>query len=254
LKVSIITINYNNAYGLKSTIDSVLSQSYSNIEYIVVDGGSTDNSKEVIKNNANRLYYWVSEKDSGVYEAMNKGITVSNGEYLLFLNSGDIFVDSEVVSKAVNNPDFNADLVYGNLLVVNEKQKREWIAPDKLNFSLFFESTIPHPATFIKKSLFDQVGYFDQDLKIVSDWKFFLMAVCRYNCTYRHIDLLISIFKEDGICSKPENFVNIELERQKVLSSNFSSFINDTKELLSSRKQLRKLRYTIKIKKLLGIR
>ena len=97
----IITINYNDAAGLKKTIDSVINQTYTEFEYIIIDGGSSDSSLQIIKENANQINYWVSETDKGIYNAMNKGIEAAKGEYLLFLNSGDYLLDSLVLKKVI---------------------------------------------------------------------------------------------------------------------------------------------------------
>jgi glycosyltransferase involved in cell wall biosynthesis len=103
-KLSIITINYNNSIGLKKTIESVVSQSCSEFEFIVIDGGSQDVSKEIIELHQSKINYWVSEKDKGIYHAMNKGIRASSGEYILFLNSGDVLLDDvEILNKVVLN-------------------------------------------------------------------------------------------------------------------------------------------------------
>ena len=112
-KISIISINYNDAIGLKKTIDSVRIQKYTDFEYIIIDGGSTDGSLELIKENEGRINYWISEADKGVYNAMNKGILAAKGEYLLFLNGGDWFSNTESLGFLANNTgDF--DIVFGN--------------------------------------------------------------------------------------------------------------------------------------------
>lgn len=250
--ISIITINFNNAVGLGETIKSIANQTYNNIEYIIIDGGSVDNSCEIAKGYEDKISYFVSEPDNGIYHAMNKGIIKSTGDYLLFLNSGDVLANEEVIENALTY-NFDADLVIGNMLYVNENEKRNWIPDDKLTFSLFYFKGIPHPSTFINRVLFDQVGLYDEDLIIVSDWKFFLLAVCKFACSYKHIDILISEFQEDGMSSDPKNIPTILAEREKVISENFQPFLADYEELWLARKQLRKLRYTIKIKKFLGI-
>lgn len=253
MKISVITINFNNAEGLEKTIQSVVNQKNVIIEYLVIDGGSTDRSVNVIKSYGDGIAYSVSEKDSGVFNAMNKGIKASTGEYLLFLNSGDIFIDNHVLEKVVT-AGFDADLVTGNMIYNNRGNKREWIPAHRLTFSLFYFTGIPHPSTFIKKSLFNLVGLYDEDLCIVSDWKFFLLAACKYACSYKHIDIFISEFDEDGMSSDTANIPKILAEREKVINENFSAFLPDYEELWAAKKQLRKLRYTIKIKKFLGIR
>lgn len=253
MKISIITINYNNANGLKETIQSVANQTCNSIEYIVIDGASTDGSDEVISDFKNHITIAIIEPDTGIYNAMNKGIKNATGDYLLFLNSGDILFQADSIEKALEHS-LNCDLVSGNMLYDNKGVKKDWIPADKLDFALFYHDSIPHPSTFIKKTLFDLVGYYDETLSIVSDWKFFFLAYCKFNCSYKHIDVLVAEFREGGISSNSASRPILIKEREDVIEQNFSAFVPYYEELLDARKRLRKLRYTIKIKKLLGIR
>ncbi|WP_162926615.1 glycosyltransferase family 2 protein [Pedobacter chitinilyticus] len=253
MKISIITINYNNAAGLEKTVNSVIDQTYEFIEYIIIDGGSDDGSTDVLAKYQNKIAYSISERDNGIYHAMNKGIHKSSGDYLLFLNSGDILFKSNSIEDAVKQG-FDCDLVSGNMLCDNDGIKRDWIPDDKLDFALFYHNTIPHPSTFIKRTLFDLVGLYDEALSIVSDWKFFFLAYCKFNCSYKHIDVFIAEFMEDGISSNPLYRPKMKKEQEDVISENFAAFVPYYEELLDARKKLRKLRYTIKIKKFFGIR
>lgn len=177
-KLSIITINYNNSDGLKQTIESVLEQTCQEFEYIVIDGGSVDSSIQHILAYQNRLKYWCSEKDSGVYNAMNKGIRQAMGEYLLFLNSGDFLCDDNVLEKVI--PTLSGiDIVYGDILLKSASgETRALIYPDKLSVKYMFKDTIGHPASFIKRSLFVNSLY-SEHFKIVSDWEFFLKKIIK---------------------------------------------------------------------------
>ena len=151
MKLSIITINYNNLNGLKKTIDSVLSQSFQDYEWIVIDGGSTDGSKELIANHQNKISYWVSEPDKGIYNAMNKGIERATGEYCQFLNSGDYYIDSDVIQKVFSNKELK-DVNYGNQWCIDDKgiiiEKRSY--PDSMSLTFLFRSPLGHQASFIK--------------------------------------------------------------------------------------------------------
>ena len=148
MKLSIITINYNNAIGLKKTIESLIEQSYQEYEYIVIDGGSDDGSKEVIWESLRYVSSWCSEKDTGVYNAMNKGIMRATGEYLLFLNSGDYLYDSTVLEDVTSTLS-GEDIIYGDLLYVENGVEREvCVYPTTLNLDYFFEHSLGHPATF----------------------------------------------------------------------------------------------------------
>ena len=223
--ISIITINYNNLEGLKKTMTSVFNQTYKSIEYIVIDGGSNDGSKAYIESHQDALAYWVSDSDSGIYNAMNKGIEKACGEYLLFLNSGDYFYAENALAHFDNFiascP--NRDIYYGKINVVGEK---EWIKeyPKDLSFSYFVKHTIPHPAALMKKSCFKNYKY-DENLKIVSDWKFFILGICKYNFSYAYVNEIITTFILDGISSVNSDLV--KAERKKVLQEEFPLFMVD---------------------------
>jgi glycosyltransferase involved in cell wall biosynthesis len=249
-QISIVTINFNNAIGLQETMDSVIGQSYQNIDYVVIDGASTDGSRAVIEQHAKRLSYWISEKDSGIYNAMNKGIKATKGEYILFLNSGDRLIDKDIVAKVVESG-LETDLVYGDLLFFTTEKEWIWNQQPVLTFQTFFKSTIPHPSTFIKKPLFERVGFYDEDLKIVADWKFFTLAIAKYNCSYKHINLVISAYNFDGISSKPENLEAINAERSKVLTENFPVFMPDYEQLENLQQEAKKISYFLKTRKLI---
>lgn len=228
-KISIITINYNNLEGLKRTVESVINQTWKEFEYIVIDGGSSDGSKEYIESHSKSIDYWVSESDSGIYNAMNKGIAKATGEYLLFLNSGDHFYGNTVLEKNYKFID-NYDLIYFDLQVINNESFNILKFPEEIRFSdLYARSfySLLHPTTFIKKELFSLVGMYDEKYKIVSDWKFFLFALFRYNCSYKKINSILSSFYLGGISSSFDNHI----ERDKVLNEDFKAFISDYEEL-----------------------
>lgn len=252
-KISIVTINYNNANGLRDTIESVLAQSYEAIEHVVIDGASTDGSQAVLEEFRPRLGYALSEPDTGIYNAMNKGVRAASGDYLLFINSGDILIDADVIAKCVELG-FDKELIIGDLLFINGEETKVWKPAHLLTFDLFCSMGIPHPTTFIQREVFDKVGLYDEHYKIVSDWKFFMLAVCKHDCTYKRIDIVVSGFMEGGISTLESNRPLMLEEREKAIAESFSAFLPDYEELWASRKQLRKLRYTIKIKKFLGIR
>ena len=198
---------------------SVLEQTYTPIEYIVIDGGSTDGSATYIETQNHTLAYWVSEVDRGVYHAMNKGINVAKGEYLLFLNSGDHFYskDSLCLYKPYLLKDDKKDIIYGNIEVISDKVKIK-LYPKRLAFSYFVIETLPHPASLIKKTCFNNFMY-DEHLKIVSDWKFFMIGICKRNFSYQYINQVITTFYEDGISSVNPELV--EQEREQVLETEF---------------------------------
>ena len=229
MNVSIITINYNNASGLKKTIESVVAQSYTNFEYIVIDGGSNDGSRDLIKQHAERIRYWVSENDGGIYNAQNKGINVAAGKYLLFLNSGDYLVDDSVLSKACDLIN-DEDIVYGDLSLIDNKNNSVLKTyPSLLTFDYFYlhNESLPHPSAFIKKSLFKKVGLYNEAFKIVSDWEFWLKAIFLYQATYKKIPVPISVFSLDGVSSTKKNIDLARKEKEEVYTKFFSGFVND---------------------------
>ncbi|SHL54250.1 glycosyltransferase family 2 protein [Flavobacterium xanthum] len=246
-KISIITINYNNLEGLKRTIESVAQQTWAAFEYIVIDGGSTDGSKAYIEAQSENVDYWVSEPDKGIYNAMNKGILKASGNYLLFLNSGDHFY-SDTVLEEYHNRVANYDLIYFNLKVIGDNNTFLKKYPDQLSFSYFTNDTLPHPATFIKASLFTKIGMYDESFKIVSDWKFFMESICKFNCSYIRVDETLATFYLDGLSSVPQNKVLILEESRKILKSNFQAFICDNEKLFELKTIVENLRKSRKIK------
>ncbi len=222
MKVSIITINFNNNIGLQKTIESVIDQIYKDYEYIIIDGGSTDGSKELIENYADKLTYWVSERDAGVYNAMNKGIKKATGEYCLFLNSGDWLVNKNILKEVFEDP-VDVDIIYGNAETSNGTR----IYPAKLTMSFFFVNTLCHQTSFIKTPLFKKFGYYNENYKIVSDWEFFVTALVKNNCSYQYINKIVSHYNLDGISSRKENEIIQITERKNVLKKIFSPIIYD---------------------------
>jgi glycosyltransferase involved in cell wall biosynthesis len=226
LKLSIITINLNDVYGLRKTINSVFSQNNSNYEFIIIDGGSKDGSLDEIYINSDKINFWVSEPDKGIYNAMNKGILKAKGEYLLFLNSGD-FLFHENVLNEIQDYLNNFDLIYGNLMEDKNKLLIKHTFPKKLSFKYFLLGTIPHPCTFIKRTLFDKVGLYNEKFKIVSDWEFFIKAVCIFNSSYIYVEKSISVINTFGLSYTPENADLIAKEKETTLSTYFSDVIKD---------------------------
>jgi glycosyltransferase involved in cell wall biosynthesis len=229
--LSIITVNYNNYQGLQKTIESIINQTFTEFEYIVIDGGSEDGSKKLIEKNAQALGYWESEKDNGIYHAMNKGIRVAKGDYIFFLNSGDELVNPTILSSIMPYLD-GTDIVYGNLIIREKDKDWEKKYPSNPTFTYFFNDSIPHSGGgFIKKSLFDKLGLYDESLKIIADWKFYLGAICFHNSTTKYIDKAVGVFDFNGISSKLENGELLLFEKQKVLQNEYPRFFDIYKEL-----------------------
>ncbi|WP_255155801.1 glycosyltransferase family 2 protein [Ferruginibacter sp. HRS2-29] len=228
--LSIITINYNDAAGLEATIASVISQTYREVEFIVIDGGSADESKTLLEKYQQDIAYSVSEKDKGIYNAMNKGIDAATGKYLLFLNSGDVLSNNTVLETIVPSLQ-DADIVYGDLLI--KEPAKEWVKHynERLTFEYFMRDTLPHQGSFISRDLLIKAGKYDEGLKIVADWKFFLDAVCRYEAATKYVPLVITVYDYTGISSRPEYFEVQLAEKKKVLLSGYPLHADSYSEL-----------------------
>lgn len=235
MKLSIITINYNNAAGLSKTINSVLSQTYSNFEYIVVDGASTDDSKEILEQlqhskDAGNIAFpltIISGPDSGIYNAMNKGIRLAQGEYLQFLNSGD-YLTSPTILEQVFAISTTADVIYGNRIDVHSNgELEERCYPIHLSVYFLWSNMISHQASFIRRTLFDFVGLYREDFKYASDWEFFLKAFVHHNATSRYIDLFVVYYTLGGISSNPINTNEMIAERISVFQETCPYLVDD---------------------------
>lgn len=174
---------------------SVFSQSFEYLEYILIDGASTDGSKDYISTHADRLSYWVSEPDAGVYQAMNKGIKAARGTYVLFLNSGDEFTTSNVLQEAMDASNFSADIIYGDYEFENGRKTY----PDTVTPYFLFKSSLPHQSTFFKRTIFDRMGYYNETYKITSDREFYLKCVLEGTIQFEHIPLAVARFDRKGM-------------------------------------------------------
>lgn len=199
MRYSIITVNYNNKEGLRKTIESVVHQTYRDFEFIVIDGGSTDGSIDILKEYDQQINYWVSEKDSGIYNAMNKGIKKAIGDYLNFMNSGDCFYQNDVL-ETVNSKKSTADMIVGRdyHFDIVSKQGFTAILPPRLSMLTFVNDTLPHQSTFFKKELFNESLY-DETLRYAADMKFYLQKICVDQCSVLFIDDIICQREPNGI-------------------------------------------------------
>ena len=251
--ISIITINYNNHLGLECTVESVQNQTYTNFEHIIIDGGSADGSKEYLESQNDKINYWISEPDNGIYNAMNKGIKVAKGEYLFFLNSGDDFVNSKALQSIAQSLS-GEDIIYFNInQVSNFRKVKVKQVPSELSFSYLYHDLPPHQSTFIKKKLFNDYGNYDESLKIVADWKFLILALLKYNATYKHIDKVFTNFYLGGVSSNSESFKLMQAEREIVLNKEFPILLNDLKYKYTLERIIRGLRKSKKIQLLIKL-
>lgn len=222
--LTIITINRNNASGLKKTMQSVLDQGFKDFEYVVVDGASTDGSVDVIEGFVSAFgdrLKWISEPDKGIYNAMNKGIRMADGDYVEFLNSGDCLASTVVVDKmmgALGKESFPS-IMYGNMIKVfpdGHRLKDLCFAGREISFLGFYTGTLNHSPAYIRKSLFEKYGMYDESLRIVSDWKWFLQAIILGEEKPVHADIDVTLFDMTGISETNKGLD--KAERRQVLS------------------------------------
>lgn len=217
MKFSIITVNYNHRDGLIKTINSVISQTYQDYEYIIIDGGSDDGSLEVIKEYSDHISYWVSEHDNGIYNGMNKGIVQAHGTYINFMNSGDVFYSHDTLEKISSLMD-DSDFVIGKDYNQNPNTREVFttILPTRISMAAFFMWTLPHQSAFIRRTLFNDSAY-DETLRIVADWKFYLEKIVYEGKTIQLLDLPVCNREQEGV-SILQASKTVE-ERHKVLST-----------------------------------
>ena len=226
-KISIVTINYNDKDGLDKTIQSVVNQTYQDFEFIIIDGGSADGSRNVIEKYKDRISYWVSEPDKGIFSAMNKGIKVAKGEFLIFMNSGDTFFDELVLEKIETELSDDYDIFYGDYYRVSNNSLKKRTFPKKLSFSFFYSRSLSHQSTFIRRKLFFDIFLYNEEYKIASDWEFFIYAICQKNVPYKYINLPISKFDFTGISSIAKYKNLAKEERIQSINKYFPLFADD---------------------------
>lgn len=240
MKLSIITINYNNAAGLKKTLDSVASQMYTDFEHIIVDGASTDGSVDIIREYENTLAFrlsplasrlkWLSEPDTGIYNAMNKGIRLAKCEYTLMLNSGDYLVDEHVIEKVL--PLFDGtDIIQGNTIedINDKKYRNRGYGKSDVDFFDVMKGYFLHQASFCRRDLFDRYGMFDESYRIIGDTKFFMMCLGKENASFKYIDIDIANYDTTGISAETHGqwAERRRVEYQRMRSELYSKRLNN---------------------------
>lgn len=225
MKLSVITVSYQNLKGLRQTIESVLCQSWTDFEHVIVDGGSEDGTKELLQSyeaiyaSHNISYRWVSEKDDGIYHAMNKGVRLAVGEYCNFLNAGDCFCDKEALAHvfAEYNPH--------NILIGKARTTMRVIEPPKhISISFFYyHGSINHQAAFIRKELLLKHPYNETKGLISSDYQFFIESLLVDGCSYRPLDVMVVDFDANGISSQPGILQKIQKEQSALLATYYNT-------------------------------
>jgi glycosyltransferase involved in cell wall biosynthesis len=221
MKLSIITVVYNNQRTIENAIQSVLSQSYQNLEYIIIDGKSTDGTIEIINSYRDKITYFISESDRGIYDAMNKGITLASGDIIGLLNSDDLFADSEVLKDVMSyfQSDEKLDILYGDLVYVKRdrinKIVRKWIS--RQYFPLFYErgNVPPHPTLFVRSKVYKEAGVFILSYKLAADYEFMLRVFKKYHYKIKYINRMMILMRLGGATNN--SLKNIFKGNQEIL-------------------------------------
>ncbi len=202
-KLSIITVAYNSQSTIRQTIESVLSQDYDNIEYIIIDGGSTDWTLDIVKNYKDKIGYFVSETDDGIYDAMNKGINAATGDIIGILNSDDFYPNNFVISNVVKTfLNRGCDAVYGDLVYVKQndasKIVRYWQSGMYTIKKIKNGWMLPHPTFFVKKEMYERYGYYNTDLRSAADYEMILKLLYKRNINVFYIPMILVKMRMGG--------------------------------------------------------
>ncbi|MDX9694819.1 MAG: glycosyltransferase family 2 protein [Bacteroidales bacterium] len=207
MKVSIITVVHNNASTIKNAIESVINQSYQNIEYIVVDGASTDGTIEIISNYKNQIAHLISEPDTGIYNAINKGIKLATGDIVGILNSDDFFCSNTIIERVVK--EFlkdNIDAVYGDVQFVNPNKENKitrYYSSKRFNPNMFKYGFMPaHPSFYVKRSFFNELGYYKETYKIGADFELLLRFLLKNNLNAKYLEMPFVTMRTGGISNR----------------------------------------------------
>ena len=196
--ITVIIVVYNAKYTIKFTIDSILNQTYKQIEIVIIDGQSTDGTIEIVKSYGEKINYFSSEKDNGVYDAMNKGISASNGEWILFLGADDILYDENILSSIFIADKYNEiDFLYGDVVLTSNQK----IYGGERTYMSLVNKNICHQSIFYKKTIFDKIGKYNLDYKILGDFDFNLRAFENTTLKSQYVKKTISLYNNKGLSS-----------------------------------------------------
>lgn len=223
-KISIVTICYNIESSIVPTCESVIAQTYPNFEWIVVDGGSTDGTLDVLKSYEGRMTRLISEKDNGIYDALNKGIREASGTWIVFLNGGDSFASHSVLEEIFNKTRDDADIIYGNTLLSKEGKVFDHVHADDVNEAgriFFFGNCINHQSAFIRRELFERYGLYDETYKICADHEKWVVFATN-NCRFKWEDIFVAIYDVKGVSGVKTSRKQVGKERKMIQQTYFS--------------------------------
>ncbi|WP_163339193.1 glycosyltransferase family 2 protein [Desulfopila sp. IMCC35008] len=222
--VSVVTVCFNEEDRIRDTAESVVSQISNNYEWIIVDGGSTDNTLEVLKEYGDKIDVMISEKDSGVYNAMNKGIRASSGEFCIFINGGDKFYDKDAIEKFECEKE-KADINYGGIYEINKVKnnvKVKFLQPVEDYAYYLYHRCLPHQSTFISRKLLEELACYDESYVVNSDWDFYSKAIVKNQSTVKHLSYIVSVFYFDGLSAHTKGSLANQEESKKIRKKYFN--------------------------------
>jgi glycosyltransferase involved in cell wall biosynthesis len=222
MKVSIITVCKNSEEYIERSINSVLNQTYNDIEYLIIDGKSIDGTLPIIDKYKDKIDVLISESDTGIYNAMNKGVEHSTGDVIYFLNSDDLLYDRDVISDIASAfvKYRRAMIVYGNVIMTDDK-KRELVKYNDINKKFFYKNTICHQALFARSVLFNEIGFFDEKYKIHADVDWIMRVYFNKANVFKYVNRNICYFSAFGFCSNPINAERYKFDRQEISAKYF---------------------------------
>lgn len=226
LKISIITICKNSASTISKCIQSVVQQSYPNIEYLIIDGASNDDTLQIVDNFKDKISTLISEPDKGIYDAMNKGILAATGDYILFLNADDYLISDEIIKTWVelfDSENYNADIIYGKVFIFNNAtgDGNVWKAAKISKYSIF-RGSIPHPATLYSKDAFNKCGLFNTSYQVAGDYEWIVRAYLKFNMKFLRQNIIVSVFNKGGISTNKKYDTIIKNEKNRIRYSYYN--------------------------------
>ena len=203
LKISIITVSFNSEDTIQDTIESVLSQTYPNIEYIIIDGSSNDKTTDIVKSFGSKIDYFISEDDDGIYDGMNKGIRASTGDIIGILNSDDIYPENRIIEEIVDAFNINnSDTLFGDLVYVNPKKSnkvvRYWKSGIYNRENILKGWMLPHPTFFVRKNIYEKHGLYSEKLKSAADYEMMIRLLYRYKCSVYYLPKILVKMRDGG--------------------------------------------------------
>jgi len=234
-RLSIVTVCRNDRDGLARTLDSIARQTFRDLEVVVVDGASTDGSAEHARGRTDLPLSVSSEPDQGPYDAMNRGIARARGEHVLFLNAGDHLAGDDVLARVYALDPHDA-LVPCDLAFSRNGQRRLLPTPDRVGLPFLMAATLPHPATLVRRDLFERIGVYDLAFPISADYDFFLRAIVGHGIVPRHVPVLLSVHYHGGLSTRADSVARVHAERVAIQERHLSPLV---RELYAEWKYLR---------------